>query len=837
MKIAIVAPSPVPYAVGGAEKLWWGLLGAINQQTNHQVELIKLPSPENNFRELMASYKMFSELNLDHFDQIISTKYPAWMVQHPNHHCYLQHKLRGLYDTYHFCKQPKAIPSKLPAECNELRRLLASGPDRSVLPDLWQELDAVLALARQEVGLARALAFPGPLTRAIVHFLDDIALHPSRIRRFSAISRNVAGREGYFPKGCPVQVIHHPSDIEEYSNTGYDHIFTISRLDGPKRIRLLVEAFLATDTDREFRIAGTGPEAESLKELAQGDSRVRFLGRITDSEVVRQYAGALFVPFIPYDEDYGLITVEAMASGKAVLTTTDAGGVNEFVENAVSGYSVAPDVKSLTRAMQTLLDDEQATRQMGEKAKQKVAHISWPNTLAQLLPGQPLPAGRVQAPTAGQQPRPKEQPGPREEPRPKIVVAVNFPVWPPAGGGQSRVYYLYKAMARHADITLVTQAAGANPALDNMIAPGLREMRVAKSKAQMANEKRLATLLNASVEDIATIQGIASTPRYLEVLQQAATGADLVIASHPYLFAAINSVYSGELWYEAHNVEYDMKQAVLDQANPNGLSGEQQGYLDQVRQIESDCIAASSTVLACSREDLQRLAELYALDEKEQLLVPNGVCFDTTRYADAEERRRIRTRMATQQRFQVLFMGSWHGPNIEAMERIVNFARECTMIDFLIIGSLCRHPVCQAVPGNIYPLGVVSNEEKAVLLNSVDLAINPMLSGSGTNLKMLDYAASGTPILTTAFGNRGLTFKPGEHLIVAESGRFPEVLASLYARKNGSAINTTQPGSDPLAEISLDGMARRAYDECLAEYGWDSIARIMLSKLSCSTCA
>jgi len=89
MKIAIVAPSGVPRAVDGAEKFWWGMLDAINQLASHEVELIKIPAPERNFWEVLESYKRFSELDLDHLDCVISTKYPAWMVAHRNHCCYL----------------------------------------------------------------------------------------------------------------------------------------------------------------------------------------------------------------------------------------------------------------------------------------------------------------------------------------------------------------------------------------------------------------------------------------------------------------------------------------------------------------------------------------------------------------------------------------------------------------------------------------------------------------------------------------------------------------------------------------------------------------------------
>ena len=42
-------------------------------------------------------------------------------------------------------------------------------------------------------------------------------------------------------------------------------------------------------------------------------------------------------------------------------------------------------------------------------------------------------------------------------------------------------------------------------------------------------------------------------------------------------------------------------------------------------------------------------------------------------------------------------------------------------------------------------------------------ALNPMRWGSGTNLKMLDYALAGTPILSTTFGARGVGFEAGPH--------------------------------------------------------------------------
>ena len=84
MKIAVVAPSPVPFTRGGAERALWGIQAAINDLTHHEAEMIKLPVDERDLPAVLASYELFAGLDLSHFDRIITTKYPAWMVDHPH---------------------------------------------------------------------------------------------------------------------------------------------------------------------------------------------------------------------------------------------------------------------------------------------------------------------------------------------------------------------------------------------------------------------------------------------------------------------------------------------------------------------------------------------------------------------------------------------------------------------------------------------------------------------------------------------------------------------------------------------------------------------------------
>jgi len=100
MRVAVVAPSPVPFTLGGAERAWNGIVRAVNDRSEHACELLKIPTPETDLSELIAGYRRFARLDVAHFDRVISSKYPAWLAPHDDHLIYLFHRLRGLYDTY-----------------------------------------------------------------------------------------------------------------------------------------------------------------------------------------------------------------------------------------------------------------------------------------------------------------------------------------------------------------------------------------------------------------------------------------------------------------------------------------------------------------------------------------------------------------------------------------------------------------------------------------------------------------------------------------------------------------------------------------------------------------
>ncbi|MDA0171532.1 glycosyltransferase family 4 protein [Solirubrobacter taibaiensis] len=381
MDVAIVAPCPIPYQVGGAENLWRALQDHINEQTPHRAEILKLPTREFSFWELVDSYRHFAELDLTGFDVVLTSKYPAWMVAHERHVCYMLHPLRGLYDTYRFFRLPDRHPTDA-APVLELRALMqANAGRREALGGFFDALDGL----RDARGLPDDLfAFPGPFIREIVHFLDGIALAPDRIVSYGAISRTVAERDGYFPDGGDVFVAYPPTGLQGLHGGRGKYLFTAGRLDEVKRVDLLIEALKHVKSNVELRIAGSGPEEQRLRALAGDDRRIVFCGRVPAEELVELYARARAVAYLPFEEDFGYVALEGMLSGKPVITCSDSGGTTELVGDGETGLVCDPTPEAIGAAIDRLWSDRGSCRRMGVAGLESARNVNWDPVIARL---------------------------------------------------------------------------------------------------------------------------------------------------------------------------------------------------------------------------------------------------------------------------------------------------------------------------------------------------------------------------------------------------------------------------------------------------------------------
>ena len=97
------------------------------------------------------------------------------------------------------------------------------------------------------------------------------------------------------------------------------------------------------------------------------------------------YRDALALIYVPFDEDYGLVTLEAFLAEKPVITAHDSGGTLEFVEDGVNGFVVAPESKEIADAVARLAADHTLASAFGHNGRDIASAITWNNVIERLL--------------------------------------------------------------------------------------------------------------------------------------------------------------------------------------------------------------------------------------------------------------------------------------------------------------------------------------------------------------------------------------------------------------------------------------------------------------------
>src|SRR5690606_19481139 len=100
---------------------------------------------------------------------------------------------------------------------------------------------------------------------------------------------------------------------------------------------------------------------------------------------------------------------------------------------------------------------------------------------------------------------------------------------------------------------------------------------------------------------------------------------------------------------------------------------------------------------------------------------------------------------------------------------------------------------------------------------AADIGLNPMVSGSGTNLKMLEYAAAGLPIVSTYFGGRGGILQEGTHYVGTEIDDFAAAVCQLASE---------------LEQPERQAMVAQARARAAEAGDWRAIARHMFHTLA-----
>ena len=340
MRVAVCAPQ-VPFVRGGAEIMAETLVAELGAR-GHEAELVTVPFKWYPGARVLDQAFLWRLLDLTEsdgrpIDAVVATKFPSYVVRHPNKRVWVLHQFRQAYEL-----------------------------DRTELGQFSEE-PADRALRRS------------------VQRLDRIAL--GEAQRLFATSRNVADRIER-STGLVAEVMPHPPQELPYRNDGYgDFVLSVNRLDRAKRIDLLLEA-AALDPALRVVVTGDGPDRERLEALARErglNGRAEFTGRVSEDELASLYARCLAVYYAPVDEDFGMVPYEAFLSEKPVLTTHDAGGPLEVVADGRTGLVTAPEPAELARAATRLREHPDEAEAFGRAGRELAARVTWDACIDRLL--------------------------------------------------------------------------------------------------------------------------------------------------------------------------------------------------------------------------------------------------------------------------------------------------------------------------------------------------------------------------------------------------------------------------------------------------------------------
>ena len=178
--------------------------------------------------------------------------------------------------------------------------------------------------------------FPRLVKKLVPFFMNPIRLwdrvSADRVDRIVANSNFVAARiRKYYRKESIV--IHPPVDVDRFAvaPAGKDYYLMVGRLIAYKRHDIAIEAF--NRLKLPLKIIGRGPELERLKRLA--GPTIEFLGRVDEAELPQYYAECRGFVF-PQEEDFGIVAIEALASGRPLIAYRG-GDIPEHMEEGKMG--------------------------------------------------------------------------------------------------------------------------------------------------------------------------------------------------------------------------------------------------------------------------------------------------------------------------------------------------------------------------------------------------------------------------------------------------------------------------------------------------------------------
>lgn len=190
------------------------------------------------------------------------------------------------------------------------------------------------------------------------------------------------GQYSIIPNGIDISRFRPTGEKLKKFNDGKINILFVGRLELRKGLVYLLRAFsLLNDNRLRLIVVGDGPMREECEKFAQKKKleNVSFEGEISEEKLPLYYRSTdIFCSPAPHGESFGIVLLEAMASGRPVVAFANA-GYRELLKNYPSQRLLAKpkDVEELAKAIKTLVQDKDLRLELGHWGREKAKSYSW----------------------------------------------------------------------------------------------------------------------------------------------------------------------------------------------------------------------------------------------------------------------------------------------------------------------------------------------------------------------------------------------------------------------------------------------------------------------------
>lgn len=372
----------------------------------------------------------------------------------------------------------------------------------------------------------------------------------------------------------------------------------------------------------------------------------------------------------------------------------------------------------------------------------------------------------------------------------RILYLSGYQIFPPFTGGHIRAANIIHGLARSGCEIRVYSLGGRRPDYKNRISSSVSV--IDRNISEYVYRGLLRGIVQGVFQRLQIVHFwqtiIGLTIHRDPLLRHWLNWADTVIINHSYAYTFLRRAKDKNRIINSHNLEHHVW---IDSWWKKHLLS------PMIRKIETQAAHSADAVWCCAPDE-----ELFYREAHPGLRtypVPNGVFPEKYKKNDCV-RTTIREQLgiADWQR-AILFVGSDYGPNRKAYQFLRDFARQNSEflkahgLLFLVAGSVVRLPTRDAL---MVTTGFV--ESVTPFFHASDMAINPVIDGSGTNVKIFEYLAAHLPLLSTSFGVRGLDLKNHDDFFAFDLPTLKDALESGPLQKTAA---------------QLEAMAQKAFDK------------------------